>query len=25
VKLPAPLGRSIDSMAALADERQTGR
>jgi prevent-host-death family protein len=25
VKLPPPLGRDIDSMAALADERQTGR
>jgi prevent-host-death family protein len=25
VKLPAPLGREIDSMAALADERQAGR
>jgi prevent-host-death family protein len=25
VKLPAPLGRDLDSMAALAAERQTGR
>jgi prevent-host-death family protein len=25
VKLPAPLGREIDSLAALADERQAGR
>jgi len=25
VKLPAPLGRDIDSLAALTDERQTGR
>jgi prevent-host-death family protein len=25
VKLPAPLGREIDSLAALAEERQSGR
>jgi prevent-host-death family protein len=25
VKLPAPLGREIDSLAALADERKAGR
>ncbi|CAN5633300.1 hypothetical protein BH23GEM10_BH23GEM10_00370 [soil metagenome] len=25
VELPAPLGREVDSMAALAEERQAGR